>query len=322
MRTAEDTEGLYFLKFIAMFFIVIFHIRVFGGTVFLKSIARFSVLAFFMISGYFTDLTVSPSELSAICRRRILKSGKLLAEGFLLYFAFEVLVRLWRTEGVLPFLRSEFSIFNIGKFLLTNVVPCGSHLWYLSALIYVYVLIMILCRTGRLSFLLRYQKTIVVVLFGINMICGGTRIFAVDFPECLVRNWLFTGVPAVLLGNWMRDLKVSQRNAVALILLGTAESVLSYSCLGACNCFLGSIGIAIGTFSMALNFKAAELTGFKSGLFREICKMGKEDAGNVYVIHLLVATILPQTYVYAVTVCAASLLISRMINRIQAMCRA
>lgn len=174
------------LKFICAVLVIFIHI----GTPYYNyplPLTRIAVPCFFMISGYF--IFTEPDNM----QRRLLKSTRRMLWIFLwstaLYFAYYAV-----TNG-------DWSIFtwkNTFYFLFLNQPPFGGHLWYLSAYLYVLIIMLFVNR-------FRLWKPcffLVPILLLCNLIFGkyDVLIFNHNFNLILSRNFLFMGIPYFALG--------------------------------------------------------------------------------------------------------------------------
>ena len=178
-------------KCLAAFLVVAIHADfpgMFGKYV--NAWARIAGPLFFIISGYYYPILASQGKQ----KRQIRKLLKYLLIGSTVFIVYECTVaalkgnlseclNIWITSG------------TIAKFLFFNAFPFAGHLWYMYALLYVYA-ILNLFKLWKLP-----EKTtgiIIIILLIFNYILS-------FFPEYYsYRNFLFTGLPYVLLGCLIR----------------------------------------------------------------------------------------------------------------------
>ena len=185
-------------KIIACFLVIFIHSHVVcTGDVYWVAIARMAVPVFFMISGYYYS--------------SIIQMGKE-------RHYFNKIVRLTLTftilYGLLGFrhLGSVIGLENLTNWLLFNDLPFGGHLWYLYALIYVLLIVRFVPQ------LIGSTKSayISVILFVFNII------LSYNMETLYYRNFLFTGLPYFLLGDFLNTKRVSvQRHSNTVYILGT-----------------------------------------------------------------------------------------------------
>ena len=270
----KDNRFLYAARLIACLAVITIHTRFPGyfGQV-IDSLARFAVPYFFAVSGRF--LLTSGDNSTAYIRTRtsraLIRLLKATGLVYLVYLIFSLLVHLLNEVPISEWASSKFNLtelsilllYNSGKFIYDGSYTFD-HLWYLFALIYVYLLIMIFAKVlrkwykgliGILLFFLFFGEALQTYYpirpFGIN-IC----------TWYIMRNWLFVGIPFVLIGilfsDYIRD-KVdvlssekrslweqkTKRFATISLLAGVVLSAVEPLIYGKKEVFIGSLFIVI-----------------------------------------------------------------------------
>ncbi|ODA39132.1 acyltransferase [Desulfosporosinus sp. BG] len=204
------------LKCVCVFLIVCIH-QPFLGEIgaYFTALTRIAVPVFFMITGYFYSVTVRKRHTN----NQIIKIIKLTIGANVFYF-------VW--EGCLALLRGNPSYFEevsnikvLIKFLVLNVSPFEGHLWYLSAILYVLIIVKLVDRFWNRKVLWPF---IPVLLIG--DLCLGKYsllLFGREFPYTWVRNFLFVGIPYFCLG----DLIYQRRDRIAMIFTKRKNLLLS-----------------------------------------------------------------------------------------------
>jgi len=139
-------SSLDILKFIAAYLVVFIHSDAKNSIsdIFL-GICRIAVPIFFMISGYF--LYDKNKEKIIISIKKILK---LLIFADILYLLFEIFKNLLIGQSIVEIFKSLFSI----NFVIFNMGSIGSHIWYIRAIIYIYILYIIIKKLKKDQLLL------------------------------------------------------------------------------------------------------------------------------------------------------------------------
>lgn len=174
--------GLDIIKCFAAILIVFLHwpvSNVVGQAV--HMMARPAVPLFFMTTGYFFHGIISKGTQWKYMKKIL----QLTAYSYILYFLIYI---LYGSKIV-------FSRVSICIWLLTGQNAVGGHLWYLNTLILAVLLIVVLTKITSLQKL----HWLIPILFAGNYI-----ISCLDVPVCYYRNALFTGIPYIFLGNWIR----------------------------------------------------------------------------------------------------------------------
>ena len=312
----KDNEFLYLLKLIACLFVITIHAPfegVFGEYV--TVIARAAVPFFFAVSGrflladygYFTN--ASDFEIRARALARLIKTLKVTAIVYLIHLIFSLAVNLWQGMTLASWAEMKFNageafnfiFFNSGRFIYDGSYTFD-HMWYLFALIYVYVLIIIFAKVLRRWYIWVTALCLGMLFFGEWLrIHYPIRPFGINICTWYVlRNWLFVGLPFVLLGIIYADL-ISKRRAqlryqdfdgllqsfgfggLFVTGAGIILSCLEYYLAGSKEVYISSVIIVFGLLMLS-----------DSGMFagKHLWKLGKYGSSRIYFYHVLVIAVL------------------------------
>ncbi len=312
-QNKQGNNFLYSVKFIAAMAVIMIHTRFPGkaGEA-IDAIARFAVPFFFALSGRF--LLKAGEQTTSEIRKSTAKSLKklLIATGIAYagYTLFSLTYHLTILgENVKTWLISKYNLgearwfllFNSGRFIYDESYTFD-HLWFLFALIYVYGLIYIFAPVLRKW----YKALIVICLFFLYFgealqTYYPIRPFGINICTWFVmRNWLFVGMPFVLLGIFFADFFEEKRKrtgmeeyerlmqkykwpSVICILIGMMLSAAEYQIFGKKDVFIGSLLIVIGIFVLAETAKTGNLS---------LWKLGKTISGDIYYYHVMIIAIL------------------------------
>ncbi|WP_161493814.1 acyltransferase [Virgibacillus necropolis] len=174
----ERNYSIDFVKFFAIFFVVIIHTNTVSGIevenmsgsridFLIDSFARFAVPFFFITSGYLfmqkmisihnnNDGSAFKKQL-AYFKKYIIKLVNLYISWFVFYFLFELWINFIETEKNMEALSSMFKEFIAG-FSLIDIIYYGSnapqqHLWFLLALIWSIIIVFIFVKLRLLKIL-------------------------------------------------------------------------------------------------------------------------------------------------------------------------
>lgn len=238
-----------------------------------RPVCRCAVPLFFMISGYFS---YGKNNLDVVLRKRIIKILKILCWAFLLYFLVYVIKD---SEGAL---KSLFR-FASPSCIICNSLPVGLHLWFLSAYIYVLV-VMLLVEKYNL-----YKPLFVITpaLFIVALVLGvySERFLGYSLPLCSTRNFIFTGLPFFVLGMMIRKCEYFSRNlrwqvivlCFVFYLVGVFEPLYAN---GVGDYYLSTIFLSVSIFILFINIKQTK--------DNVLSRMGREDSLYIYVFHLFI----------------------------------
>lgn len=272
------------IKGIACFCVVCMHCEFPGKLgIIVQAVSRFCVPFFFMVSGYFCFYGKGAEE----------KSVKQKLKPIIKLTILAVILNLcWVIAGVFRGSQNiNVSIKDIVVFIFFNTpfILISSY-WFLFALIYDYLLYMIVKKYNlyKLAYIM-----IPVLLVCYVILAQGLHIAGIRIPGYLYKNFLIEGFPFFMLGHFLhsRQDKINIKNSVLLIMiiLFSALCLLERDLLGrdfGVNiCSIPQV-IAIFIFGMVNPLKG-------SGVLQRI---GKSDSMYVYVFHPVVYRVLEVLY--------------------------
>ena len=204
MGITSRKSNVDFLKLLCSFLIVLFH-SVPAYSIYTQGISNCAVPCFFMISGYL----LYSDKMNERCLRSAKKTAIILLWSTAFYLPL-LAYRIWMGSEEIP--RFWEMLFN---FLVFNENPAYSHLWYLSAYIYVLLIVCIFNKHGVLKILF----LVIPLLWLIDMIGGISGINTI-----YLRNFLFTGLPCFATGMLVKKYSIqsylnNRINLVFIILL-------------------------------------------------------------------------------------------------------
>lgn len=168
-------------------------------------------------------------------------------------------------------------------------MPFSKHLWYLSAIIYVLLSVRVMDLIWRRSVL----YLLIPVLLGLNLVGGtySTVLLGYALPLEYTRNFLFTGLPFFLLGDFLANRKVSIPNPllyVGLILFSAGICLenlllLRSGLLVNSDLFFSTIFLSCSLFL----FAAHNTSHFQNRLSVFLGGLGARYATPIYLYHML-----------------------------------
>ncbi|WP_029231040.1 acyltransferase family protein [Butyrivibrio sp. VCB2006] len=323
----KDNKFLYAARFIACLAVITIHTRFPGkfGQI-MDALARFAVPYFFAVSGRFLLMSDSDKTkqtdvsdivfVRAKTSKALLKLLKITGIVYLIHLLFSFVYHISSGVSVSEWFSSKYNPGELLNFLMYNsgkVIYDGSytfdHLWYLFALVYVYVLIYIFAPVLRKW----YKGLIVILLFFLYLgmllqTYYPIRPFGINICTWYVmRNWLFVGMPFVLIGvlfaDYIRDKvdTLSEGNRLAWeksvgpkaiigILSGIILTIIETFIYGNKEVHFGSFFIVVGILFLA-ECKSSWNKGTRQGN-GIIWKIGKKSSSNIYFYHVLIIAII------------------------------
>ncbi len=311
----KDNRFIYALKFIACLFVITIHARIPGmvGDL-VMSMARFAVPFFFAVSGRFLLTTSDGGIITEVPEIRSKVSGslkkllKITGIVYLIHLIFSFTVNMISGTPAGEYFSSKFNLFELRNFILFNsgkfiydASYTFDHMWYLFALIYVYALIYIFAPVMR-----KWYKGLIAILlfflyFGeLLQTYYPIRPFDISISTWYVmRNWLFVGIPFVLLGILFADraYDVKQKGddyakeyfarlkmpAIIGVVAGAALSFIEMNVIDSKEVYFGTLFIVVGllVLSECVNYEGEVLS-----------ILGKRASSNFYFYHVLVIAFL------------------------------
>ena len=287
MEHAQRNNCVDMLRIVSAFCIICLHNFSGSGHPFgeeLTAMARFAVPLFFMISGYFAAAFDGARRVRQIKKLLLLTVASNL--GYFLYRLLEAAAGRY-----LPgFFAEKFTGKAFFDFFLLGESSVGSHLWFLSALLYVVILDHLLLSRLRKF---RHGRAITAAIAGALLIAGlayyhgNTTVLHRELPWQNYRNFFFMGMPFYLFGKLLRDSKLMEIRLnvpvlAALLAVLFGASLGEYWLLGVKEIYLSSILIALVLLLFALQHPMERAGKWAKGL---ACA-GRNWALPVYVVHI------------------------------------
>ena len=271
----EKTENysVSFLRGVGCIGVILIHFRFpgyLGGIC--SSLAEFAVPFFFMTAGYYACHEDGGKEEQKL-KKRIRNTFRITCISVLIYLCYRVLI-----------VRQPWEVISLMQILLWNNLDCihGLHLWFLPALLYSYLFVYGLCKTG----LLKWAYRLVPVLFCV-------RLAVIMDPRNdwhMAQNFLFCGIPYMMLGHWFarkREQTITHMGTAGILAAAIGGWVLNYggSVLGCPSVFveIGNIIYSVALFLLAMKKPSRHIN-------LRIESIGKTSSLYIYIIHMLVGT--------------------------------
>lgn len=269
-------------KAIAAYSIVLLHIRFPGKTgELINALARFAVPFFFLISGYYCFKSREEDVLKKMPGkvRHILL---LIGVSYPFYIIWGCIQGTIEGKDVIGWLRNMITPVHIEEFFRYNCSSTvRSHLWFLPALLYCYLIFWLIAKFRVYTFAYFFIPILLVCHLWMD---EGRFLFGTTFRVMEFRNYLYTGMPFFLLGHLIhsrQDIltkRISKQNCLILILLGTALTAVEFFQIGRMELYVGSIFLSVGIFLYAVSFSDLKVPGVLE-------KVGEKYTFSIYVLH-------------------------------------
>lgn len=240
----KKNTTLELFKLIASYMVVFIHVMFSGNPgIAIDAVARFAVPMFFLTSGYFS-YGITPEKIIKRAKHIL----KLIIISSVCCFLFEILSLVIKgdTNGLASFLSQYYNILLILRLLVFNKPVSSGHLWYLWAILYVYIIYYFTTKRGvrdktifRVSF----------VLLPLHLLLGeGLSVFNFSMPNMIIRNFAFMGFPLFSLGLFVRKheniiCKISNYTLIPALVIGITEPIAARFWFGKSELYVGSLFI-------------------------------------------------------------------------------
>jgi len=282
------------LRLLVSFFVVLLHAPLpgaFGEAI--KPILRCAVPFFFMVSGWWladNDMARVKARLNKQARRMFILLAISCAAFFAMNIAYSMFVE--RAGIAAPF-QSLLDYRAVSSFFAFNNTdlfwPGGSaHLWFLAGLLYALLFI----RLALEHIPLRKLYWLIPVLLAAAIplaIFASANIAAVQDRDMITRNWLFTGIPCVLAGMWLRQNERKRERLPDWLVI-----VLPFVCAGLC--LLERLPLLRNPFELSRILFAASLVllsaRFPAAGKSFLPRWGERYSLVIYIVHYPVVSML------------------------------
>lgn len=273
----QRNNSLDFLKGVACIGVVLIHVTfpgIFGAV--LSKLSIFAVPLFFMISGYYAYDEKGKTQTKI--KRRAIKVLKIFCMALLLYVPYRMF-RMYELGQLKSWIEGAVRIetfFNAIFFHSFDYIG-AEHLWFLSALLYTYLLML---AVDKYELYYLFYK-LLPMLLGLNVLSGMGIIGA------LGGTFLIRAVPFFVLGNYV----VSHRQIVENYSNTVLKLFIATNAIFICICFgmdwkYNPYQFAVIAYSFAIFVYA--IKNPNNNVSEKIELLGRKYSLYVYVIHICI----------------------------------
>ena len=286
----KQNDTLNLLKGVACFLIVWMHCN--AGTMVdsvIACAARFGIPIFFMVSGFFAYRISTDNYSKVLCKKivHIIKYIIIASIVYVLwYWIIYPIINGLKPQSFSQYFAPLFTKKRLFDLLVLNVNPFSGTLWFLNALLYCYLIWLLLSKINNKKII---YVVALIVLFGGIVLRGFIQIKHLIPEEVNInyfRNWLFLGLPFYIIGyaineNKERIIKISSEKQ--LLLVAGLGLVVSFAerLLVPLEVFFGTVVVTIALFVFAIkkpNVKKIPI----------INKVGERFCFAIYIMHPIV----------------------------------
>lgn len=280
----QRNNTLEIIKLVASYMVVLIHFYFRDGVgSLMDALARFAVPLFFVVSGFYS-YQISLSKIKKRTKNIIWLS----LFSTLLYTAFNItrLLLSGNAAGIPTYFERYLNLKVLVRLFVFNIPLSSEHLWFLFALIYVYVIFYLVTKYKISD---AWVWGISVFFLFLHILLGEFALaFGVDSPTTIIRNFLLMGVPFFGLGLMAKKYEQKIRKTpnlvvFAILVLGILETCFSRKSFGKNELYIGSILICFSAIALFVKYSN-----------KKYPNMLVEIAGcntYIYILHLLVISV-------------------------------
>lgn len=293
----QRNHGLDLLKAISAFLVICIHVKFPGivGTI-ITPLTRIAVPLFFMITGYYYSFTKKHHHVN----KQLYKIIQLFVGANLLYFIWNLIIACIKSNSVTIEISRMFSVKSMLTFIFLNDSPFSGHLWYLGAILYVLLIILLFEKKWNREKL----YPIVPVLLVADLVFGkySLLLFGKTIPYILVRNFLCVGLPYFLIGDWLYTRKITIRpgKARVLMLVFAFTTLFERILLGFFSLnaerdhYISTTFLAVFTFLLALQHEDK----YANKGLSILSTVGAKLSTSIYILHPIVIIVVAKVVAY------------------------
>lgn len=285
----QKNRTLELIKLFAAYMVVFIHVLFAGkvGTA-IESVGRFAVPLFFLISGFYS-YQIEPEKIK--------KRAKNILHLLIVATVCCTIFKVWQmfsargVRGIIAYFIRYTRLETLFRLFFLNVSLSSGHLWYLFAILYVYILFYFV-RKFRVG-----DKAVFIASFSLlaaHLLLGeGLAIAGITLKNIYVRNFLLMGAPCFGLGLFVKKYEDRFRTipnyliAIAVI-IGIAESIFSRFSFARQEMYIGSVCILFALVCIFIKYSDAKTPPFIMAL--EGCST------YIYIFHIIIATVMADLY--------------------------
>ena len=282
-------KSLNILKCIAAICVINMHCTYYDSSkpgIIIDAIIRFAVPIFFMISGYYSYFKKEDINKAEKYKNRIIKIVGLIILSWIVYVPSRYLL-FGRNVGFIEYFKNLYNEESIFKLIFLNISPLAGHLWFLYALVYCYILVLILNKYDiNINKLYKY----IPILLFVSIILGEFSIFTGrQILPIYIRNFWMYALPYFLMGYLINERKiynkVSNKSIYLIGILSIISVIIERLGVSKYDMYIGTISLSIVIFIWCIN--NANISGFNI-----LAWIGKNISSYIYLLHLSVLWIL------------------------------
>ncbi len=278
----QKNNTLELLKLFASYMVVFVHISFYGKMgITVDALARFAVPFFFLVSGYYSYQITCKK-----IKKRIKNIFSLLVLSAICCSVFEIVVLLkYNTAGLIELVNKCTDLSTYVNLVVFNMPVISGHLWYLLAVLYVYVVFYFVTKFNvkeKTVFALSFALLLLHILLG-----EGLSVLGIVLPIHFVRNFALMGIPFFALGLFVKKYEnkfesIPNYMIFAFIAIGVLETLFSRFFFGVNELYIGSLFVLLAIVCLFIKRANVKYPSFLMAL--EGCST------YIYIFHIMIST--------------------------------
>lgn len=286
---AQKNYTLELLKLFASYMVVFIHVLFYGQMgVIMDTLARFAVPLFFLVSGYYS-FQIRDEKI----KKRIIKLLTLFIIAAVCYTLLNVIPFVLRgnANGISAYFSNYLNIATLIKAIVFNVPVSATHLWYLLASIYVYIVfyfVTVLHLNEKLVYFVSFALLFLHILLGECLTAVGILV-----PRTIMRNFALMGIPFFVLGLFVKKHDNKLKNVpnhviIIAVVIGVFASLFSRYSFGENQLYIGSLFILFAMVATFIKYSTAKYPPFLNAL--------SGCSTYIYIFHIMISVVINEIY--------------------------
>lgn len=287
--TNRKNVTLELVKLFASYMIVFIHVSFNGNFgVIMDSLARFAVPFFFLVSGFFS-CNITHDKI----KKRAKHIAKLIVFSSVLYVCFRVGENAIKGDipNISSYLGKYLDIKNWIRFFFLNTTVSSIHLWYLFAILYVYIIFYFVKKlhiNEKMIFAFSFGLLFLHILLGEIL-----SAFDIVIPYVFMRNFALMGIPFFGIGLYVKKhcnrlYHIPNKVIIMAAAAGVFSTVISRYFFGKNELYIGSLFILFAVVVIFIKFSTIHYPSAINSL--------SDCSIYIYIFHIIVSTLIKDLY--------------------------
>ena len=194
-------------------------------------------------------------------------------------------------KGISAYFSNYLNIATLIKAIVFNVPVSATHLWYLLASIYVYIVfyfVTVLHLNEKLVYFVSFALLFLHILLGECLTAVGFLV-----PRTIMRNFALMGIPFFVLGLFVKKHENKLKNVpnhviIIAVVIGVFASLFSRYSFGENQLYIGSLFILFAMVATFIKYSTAKYPPFLNAL--------SGCSTYIYIFHIMISVVINEIY--------------------------